>query len=106
VATILLDRELRIKRFTSATAKLLRVIESDIGRPIGDFARNFTDDELLSDAHRVLENLTPLTKEIQDNKGRSYLRRIVPYRTEDNRIEGVVITITDITDRTERERAL
>jgi signal transduction histidine kinase len=54
----------------------------------------------------VLENLTPLTKEIQDNKGRSYLRRIVPYRTEDNRIEGVVITITDVTDRTERERAL
>jgi two-component system CheB/CheR fusion protein len=106
VATILLDRELRIKRFTSATAKLFRVIESDIGRPISDLAKSFTDEELLSDAQRVLESLTPLTKEIQDNNGRSYLRRIVPYRANDGRIEGVVITITDVTDRVERERGL
>jgi two-component system CheB/CheR fusion protein len=106
VATILLDEQLCIKRFTQATAKLLRVIESDIGRPISDFAKSFTDDDLLPDAQRVLHDLTPLTKEVQDNSGRSYLRRIVPYRTDDNRIEGVVITITDVTDRTERERAL
>jgi two-component system CheB/CheR fusion protein len=106
VATILLDRELRIKRFTSATTKLLRVIDSDVGRPISDLAKSFTDDELLSDAQRVLENLTPLATEIQDNSGRSYLRRIVPYRTEANRIEGVVITITDVSDRVERERGL
>jgi two-component system CheB/CheR fusion protein len=105
VATVLLDRELRIKRFTSATAKLFRVIESDIGRPISDLAKSFTDEELLSDAQRVLESLTPLTKEIEDNSGHSYLRRVVPYRA-DNRIEGVVITITDVTDRVERERGL
>lgn len=102
VATILLDREFRLKRYTQATAKLFRVIESDIGRPISDFARNFTDDDLLPDVRRVLENLIPLTKELQDNDGRSYFRRIVPYRTEDNRIEGVAITITDVTERTEQ----
>jgi two-component system, chemotaxis family, CheB/CheR fusion protein len=105
VATILLDEQLRIKRFTHATTKLLRVIDSDIGRPISDFARNFTDDDLLPDARRVLKDLTPLSNEIQDDDGRSYLRRIVPYRTND-RIGGVVITITDVTDRRERERAL
>jgi two-component system CheB/CheR fusion protein len=106
VATILLDRQLRIKRFTQATTKLLHMIESDVGRPITDLARNFTDDDLVSDAQRVLQNLTPLTKEVQDNDGRSYLRRIVAYRTDDNRIDGVVITITDVTDRAERERSL
>jgi signal transduction histidine kinase len=82
------------------------MIESDVGRPITDLARNFTDDDLVSDAQRVLQNLTPLTKEVQDNDGRSYLRRIVAYRTDDNRIDGVVITITDVTDRAERERSL
>ncbi len=106
VATILLDPDLRIKRFTHSTAKLFRVIESDVGRPLGDLARNFTDDDLLPDAQRVLRDLVPLAKEIQDTEGRSYLRRIVPYRTEDSRIGGVVIIIKDITDRMEREQAL
>ncbi|HEV3298717.1 MAG TPA: chemotaxis protein CheB [Planctomycetaceae bacterium] len=106
VATILLDRDLRIKRFTQATTKLFRVIETDVGRPISDLAKSFTDDELLSDAQRVLESLTPLTKEIEDNNGRNYLRRVVPYRADDNRIDGVVITITDVSDRVERERNL
>jgi signal transduction histidine kinase len=72
------------------------------GRPISDLAKSFTDKELLSDAKRVLESLTPLTKEIQDSHGRSYLRRVVPYRTEDNRIDGVVITITDVSHRVEQ----
>jgi two-component system CheB/CheR fusion protein len=106
VATILLDPDLRIKRFTDATAKHFRVIQSDIGRPLGDLARNFTDDDLLPDAQRVLRDLTPRAKEIQDTAGRSYLQRIVPYRTDDSHIGGVVIIITDVTDRREREQAL
>jgi two-component system CheB/CheR fusion protein len=102
VATILLDRDLRIKRFTKATKKLFRVIETDVGRPISDLARSFTDEEFLSDARLVLESLTPLTKEIRDNNGGTYLRRVVPYRTDDNRIDGVVITMTDVSHRVEQ----
>ncbi len=106
VATILLDPDLRIRRYTQSTAKLFRVIESDIGRPLSDLARNFTDEDLLPDAQRVLHNLTPLTKEVEDSEGRSYLRRIVPYRMDESRIGGVVIIITDVSDRVEREQAL
>jgi signal transduction histidine kinase len=106
VATILLDRKFRLKRFTQATTKLLRVIDSDIGRPISDLAKSVIDNELLNDGQSVLENLMPVTKEVTDGEGRSYLRRIVPYRTDDNRIDGVVITFTDVTDRKERERVL
>jgi two-component system CheB/CheR fusion protein len=106
VATILLDRNFRLKRFTQATSKLLRVIDSDIGRPIGDLTKSVIDDNFASDAKRVLENLAPLTHDVQDADGRSYLRRIVPYRTDDDRINGVVVTFTDVTDRKERERVL
>jgi two-component system, chemotaxis family, CheB/CheR fusion protein len=106
VATILLDRRFCLKRFTRATQKLLRVIESDVGRPISDFAQNFTDPHLMRDAKEVLDKLTPLAKEIQDHDGRTYLRRIVPYRAEEERVDGVVITFTDVSDRKEREQAL
>jgi signal transduction histidine kinase len=93
-------------RFTHATSKLLRVIDTDLDRPISDLAKNVKDDDLLADEERVLENLMPMTKDVHDGDGRSYLRRIVPYRTDDNRIDGVVITFTDVTDRKERERVL
>jgi two-component system CheB/CheR fusion protein len=106
IATILLDRRLRLKRFTRATARLLPVIESDIGRPISDFAQNFTDVDLLSDAQRVLKSLTPIIKEIPGEEGRSYLRQIVPYRTQDDRIDGVVVTFADVTERNAREQIL
>jgi len=97
LATIFLDRQFRLRRFTPATKRLLRVIESDLGRPLEDFARNFTDELLLEDSQQVLQNLTPRERHIQDNEGRWYLRRIVPYRTEADQIMGVVLTFVDIT---------
>ncbi|MCE9544003.1 MAG: PAS domain S-box protein, partial [Planctomycetia bacterium] len=106
VGTIFLDRKFCLRRFTPAVRRLLRVIPSDIGRPIRDFARNFTDDELLTDSERVLQTLIPIEKEIQDAEGHWYIRRILPYRTDDDRIEGVVINFTDITRRKEDEQAL
>ena len=102
-ATLFLDRQFRVRRFTPATTHLLRVIETDIGRPFADFAKNFTDEDLLADAEKVLKHLTPIDKEIQDQQDRWYVRRIVPYRTEDDRIDGVVITFTDITQRKQSE---
>jgi two-component system, chemotaxis family, CheB/CheR fusion protein len=97
IATLFLDRDLRIKRFTPPVRRLLNIIPSDIGRPIGDFTRRFTDVELLDDARSVLENLTPAEFEVRTEDGRWYLRRVLPYRTEDNRIDGVVITFIDTT---------
>jgi two-component system CheB/CheR fusion protein len=95
IATIFLDRELRIKRFTPAVRRLMNVIATDVDRPLADFARRFTDRRLLQDAQQVLERLIPAEVEIRTDDGRWFLRRVLPYRTEDNRIDGVVITFID-----------
>jgi PAS domain S-box-containing protein len=106
IATVFLDKELKVKRYTPAITRLLSLIPSDAGRPIADVLRRFSDEALLEDASRVLEDLTPLSKEVRAEDGRWYIRRITPYRTQDDRIEGVVVTFVDITDlhRTQQER--
>jgi len=106
IATVFLDTDLRIRRFTPATVQLLHLIDSDIGRPIRDFALRFTDQTLLRDAGRVLDKLTPVETEIRSEQGRCYLRRILPYRTADDHVEGVAIAFVDITDRKRTEEAL
>lgn len=108
IATVFLDIEMRIRRYTPAAGQLINLIQSDIGRPFRDITFNFTDDDLLSDARQVLDQLVPVQKEITGHQGRSFNRRILPYRTTDNRIGGVVITFSDITelkDASERIRA-
>jgi two-component system CheB/CheR fusion protein len=97
-ATIFLDRQLRVRRFTPAVTKLLSLVEADAGRLIGDIHRKFHDDGLLLDARRVLVDLLPASAEVQAEDGDWYLRRILPYRTKEDRIEGVVITFSDVTD--------
>lgn len=103
IATLFLDTELRIQQFTPATCKLLKLIDSDIGRAVNTFATDFTGTDLIDDARRVLEKLTPIETEIHTADGHDYLRRSQPYRTSDNRIEGVVITFVDITERVRSE---
>jgi two-component system CheB/CheR fusion protein len=98
MATVFLDRAFRIKLFTPAATKLFRLIASDAGRPLGDITRHFNDPDLLVDAQQVLQQLAPREKEIATEAGSWWARRIVPYRTQDNRIEGVVITFVDITE--------
>jgi two-component system CheB/CheR fusion protein len=98
VATIFLDRELRVRRFTPAITKLLSLIEGDIGRPIADITRKFDDKTLLADAQQVLVDLVPATAEVRAEDGAWHSRRILPYRTKNDRIEGVVITFNDVTE--------
>jgi two-component system CheB/CheR fusion protein len=107
IATVFLDREFRIKRFTPAVTQLVNLLPTDLRRPISDFAQKFTDSRLIPDAERVLATLTPAEAEVRTEAGRWYLRRILPYRTENDRIEGVVVTFVDLTERrkTEEERA-
>jgi two-component system, chemotaxis family, CheB/CheR fusion protein len=116
IATLMLDAELRIKRFTPLVAKLLNLRATDLDRPFSDFASQFQDDALLDDCRAVLERLAPIEKEVwtkdaaasavrpgpaPEPRGgaRCYLRRILPYRSVDDRIVGVVITLVDITER-------
>src|SRR5699024_7627477 len=98
VATLFLDRALCIKRFTPAIRDLLSLISSDIGRPLRDMTLKFTDPHLLADADKVLDELTPREAEVSAGGDRWYQRRIVPYRTRDDVINGVVITFVDVTD--------
>jgi two-component system CheB/CheR fusion protein len=98
IAVLFLDTHFRIRRYTPAVTKLFDLIPSDVGRPLNDLARKFNDDQLLIDAQAVLDRLLPIEKEITGETRRWYVRRVLPYRTADNRIDGVVITFVDITD--------
>jgi two-component system CheB/CheR fusion protein len=106
LATIFLDRQLRIRRFTPAATELFRLIPSDLRRPLSDIAQNFTDESLLPDAGRVLDKLTPAKQEIQTHDGKWFMRETRPYRTHDDRIEGVVITFSDVASDVVQEARL
>ncbi|TGV95520.1 chemotaxis protein CheR, partial [Mesorhizobium sp. M2D.F.Ca.ET.145.01.1.1] len=84
-ATLFLDEKLRIKWFAPATKELFDLVSTDIGRPIAHFARKFADDNLIIDAETVLKKLAPIVAEVPSDAGRWYSRRMLPYRTRDNR---------------------
>lgn len=99
IATVFLDTQFRITWFSPATRQLLDLVSSDIGRPMRHFSRKFDDPHLLDAAETVLATLRPVEAEICSDDERWFLRRILPYRTQDNRIAGVVMTFIDITER-------
>jgi len=106
VATLFLDSELNIRFFTPAAKSLFRVIATDIGRPLADLARRINDTPLLADAGMVLAGEVPPNREVEADNGAWYTRRILPYRTEDARVAGVVITFADISERKTAEQAI
>lgn len=106
IATIFLDRCLRIKRFTPTTTKLMNVIRTDIGRPLTDIAGALSTEKLEADALDVLGDLQPRKREIKHSNGHWYRRRIAPYRTEDDRILGLVVTLVDVNESKLAELAL
>jgi PAS domain S-box-containing protein len=106
IATVFLDKELKVKRYTPASTRLFSLIPSDVGRSIADVLRRFRDEALLNDTAKVLADLMPLSGEVRAEDGRWYIRRITPYRTQDDRIEGVVVTFVDITDRKQAEETV
>jgi two-component system CheB/CheR fusion protein len=106
VATLFLDNDLNIRFFTPAATSLFRVIASDIGRPLADLTALAADPELIADAQAVLTSLAPLGREIPAETGAWFIRRILPYRTQDQRIEGVVITFADISEVKAAEREI
>ncbi len=99
IPIVMLGNDLRIRRFTPQAEKVLNLRPNDLGRPIGDFKSkiNVPDLELLFlDA---IDNLTIKEREVQDKAGRSYSMSIRPYRTLDNKIDGAVMALFDVTDR-------
>ena len=104
IATIFLDQELRVKRFTPRARSVARLIDSDVGRPLADLAMLLDYPELLVDARSVLSSLRPLTKQASAPDGSWYDVRIQPYRTARNAVEGLVVTFVDITETKRAER--
>lgn len=99
IATVFLDRELRIMRFTPPAVELFSLIPTDVGRPLADLQHRLSYTELLTDASRVLSQLVPIEREVSENGGRYFLARLLPYRTTEDRIAGVVLTFVDVTER-------
>ncbi len=106
IATVFLDSNLRVRRFTSEATKILRLIPGDVGRPITDIASDLLYPELPEDTHKVLLTLVFTEKQVTARDGRWYTVRIMPYRTLDNRIDGVVITFSEISKMKRIEYAL
>jgi two-component system CheB/CheR fusion protein len=96
IATLFLNEELLVRRFTPQTTSIIKLIPSDIGRPITDIATALDYPELAEDTQKVLKSLVFVEKQVSARDQRCFTVRIMPYRTLDNRINGVVITFADI----------
>ena len=97
IATLFLDNALNVRRFTAQASKLIKLIPTDAGRPITDIATDLVYPEFSDDVQEVLRTLVFVEKQVVTRDGRWFMARIMPYRTMDNRIDGVVITFMDIT---------
>ena len=106
VGTLFLDSSLRIKRFTKPVTDLFRITSTDEDRPVTDFAHQLEYDDLVRDAEAVIAHLSPIRREVRSRDNRWYDLRLRPYRTVDDKIDGVVITFVDVTDRLSVEQAL
>ena len=105
VATLFLDPDLRIRFFTPAIKALFNIIKTDVGRPLSDLRSLATDESLAADARRVLATSSPIEREVETSDG-VWWRRVLPYRTHVDAVEGVVITFTDVTARKHIAQAL
>ncbi|MDR6409219.1 CheR family methyltransferase [Paraburkholderia terricola] len=97
IATLFVDRDMRIKRYTPAATELFNVIPSDLGRPLHDITHRLDYPQLADDTATVFESLQLIEREIRGTDGRYFLTRLSPYRTTDDHIDGAVLTIVDIT---------
>ena len=96
IATLFLSNDLRIKRFTPKVTSVIRLLTSDVGRPISDFSSGLQYPHFLRDLQQVVDTLLPLDVQVQARDDAWYVMRISPYRTSDNFIDGVVVTLTHI----------
>lgn len=106
IGTIFLDRSFRVVLFTPAIRTLFNLIPADFGRPLSDITHRLTYTDIIADAELVLDKLQSVEREIRTTDGRLFMMRVLPYRTAEDRINGVVITFFDITERKRTEESL
>lgn len=105
IAALFLDRSLRVNLFTPATREIFNLITTDIGRPLSDVTNRLVDESLQADAESTLATLQPVERELRTTTGHVYMMRVLPYRTLDDRINGVVLTFVDISRRKKAEES-
>ncbi|WJH35121.1 PAS domain-containing protein [Paenibacillus sp. CC-CFT747] len=98
IGTIFLDNDMCIKRFTPVVTKEINLMAVDIGRPLGHISHNLKYDGLVKDAQEVFRTLIPLEREVQSRSGSWYSMNILPYRTKDQVIKGIILTFVDISE--------
>src|SRR5215217_4087675 len=99
IGTVFLNRELRVQLFTPRARDIFNLIPADVGRGISDITSKLEEDRLIADAERVIETLQPLERTVRTKYGLAFLMQMTPYRTTEDRIDGVVLAFTDITER-------
>ncbi|MEO8198729.1 MAG: CheR family methyltransferase, partial [Thermoanaerobaculia bacterium] len=106
IATLFLDGELRVRRFTAKTPSIIKLLPGDAGRPASDIASDLDYPGMSEDAHEVLRSLVKCEREVPATGGRWFRVCTMPYRTQDNRIDGVVITFVDVSAAKSLEKTL
>jgi two-component system, chemotaxis family, CheB/CheR fusion protein len=106
IATLFLDRDLNVRRFTERARKIISLRDSDVGRPLSDLASNLDYPELQADVRDMLRTLVVSEKQIRSRGGEWYSVRVMPYRAQENLIDGAVITFVDITAAKQLEARL
>jgi two-component system CheB/CheR fusion protein len=106
VATLFLDSELSIRFFTPAASSLFSLVAADVGRPLADIARRFEDEDLLPDARAVLASHASVRREVRADDGSWFMRAMLPYRSDDSGVQGVVITFAGISEMKAAEQEI
>src|SRR5262249_38417951 len=99
IPIVMLGNDLRIRRFTPVSEKVMNLIPTDVGRPITDIKTNLRISDLKQAVTSVIDSLEIQENQVEDNNGRWYSMRIRPYRTMDNKIDGVVIVLIELDPR-------
>jgi two-component system CheB/CheR fusion protein len=105
IPILMLGGDLRIRRFTPQAEKLFNLLASDVGRPVSDLRLKINVPDVAALSQEVLDDLSPREREVQDTDGRSYSMWVRPYRTAENRIEGVLLALFDVTERKQTTEA-
>ncbi|MGV9141838.1 MAG: CheR family methyltransferase, partial [Promethearchaeota archaeon] len=106
IATIFLGENYIVRRFTPSTKEIFNLIDNDVGRDFRDISSKLRYDNIVDDISKVQEDLSPIEKDVETKSAKWYTMRIMPYRTEDNRIEGTVLTFFDITEKKHAEEKI